>query len=163
MTAPTTPYTADLGDRDPLAAIRDTVDRVRALISGWTDDRFERSYAPGKWSARQILTHLAQTELALGTRARMSLATPAYVAQPFDQDTWIDRDARLSGREAVDAFLVLARMNGLLFEGLSAADRATPLAHPEYGPLTVDWIIHQVAGHQIHHLEQLERIDRSGR
>ena len=26
MTAPTTPYTPDLGDRDPLAAIRDTVD-----------------------------------------------------------------------------------------------------------------------------------------
>ena len=161
--APTTPYTADLGDRDPLAAIRDSCDRVRTLTGGWPPERFERSYAPGKWSARQILTHLAQTELALGTRARMSLATPAYVAQPFDQDTWIDRDARLSGPQAFDAFVALARMNGLMFEGLSAADRATPLAHPEYGPLTVDWIIHQVAGHQIHHLEQLERIDRSGR
>ena len=101
MTAPTTPYTPDLGDRDPLAAIRETGDRVRALTSGWADDRFERSYAPGKWSARQILTHLTQTELALGTRARMALTTPAYVAQPFDQDTWIDRDSRLGGREAV--------------------------------------------------------------
>ena len=158
VTAPTTPYTPDLGDRDPLAAIRETADRVRALTSGWADDRFERSYAPGKWSARQVLTHLAQTELALGTRARMALTTPAYVAQPFDQDTWIDRDSRLSGREAVDAFLALARMNGLLFEGLSPADRAMPLAHPEYGPLTVDWIIHQMAGHQIHHLKQLQRI-----
>jgi hypothetical protein len=158
MAAPTTPYTPDLGDRDPLTAIRETGGRVRALTSGWADDRFERSYAPGKWSARQILTHLAQTELALGTRARMALSTPAYVAQPFDQDTWIDRDGRLSGPEAVDAFVALARMNGLLFEGLSAADRATPLAHPEYGPLTVDWIIHQMAGHQIHHLKQLEQI-----
>ena len=158
MTPPTTPYTPDLGDRDPLAAIRETVDRVRALTSGWTDDQFERSYAPGKWSARQILTHLAQTELAFGTRARMALSTPAYVAQPFDQNTWIDRDSRLSGREAVDAFLALARMNGLMFEGLSPADRSTPLSHPEYGSLTVDWIIHQAAGHQIHHLKQLEQI-----
>ena len=158
MTAPTTPYTPDLGDRDPLVAIRDTVDRVRALTSGWTDDQFERSYAPGKWSARQILTHLAQTELAFGTRARMALSTPAYVAQPFDQDTWIDRDARLSGPQALDVFVALARMNGLMFEGLSAADRSTPLSHPEYGALTVDWIIHQSAGHQIHHLMQLEQI-----
>jgi hypothetical protein len=158
MTAPTTPYTPDLGDRDPLIAIRDTVDRVRALMSGWTDDHFERSYRPGKWSARQILTHLAQTELAFGTRARMALSTPGYVAQAFDQDTWIDRDARLSGPQAVDAFVALARMNGLMYEGLSAADRATPLSHPEYGPLTVDWIIHQAAGHQIHHLKQLEQI-----
>jgi hypothetical protein len=158
MAAPITPYTPDLADRDPIIAIRDTVDRVRALTSGWTDDRFERSYAPGKWSARQILTHLAQTELAFGTRARMALSTPAYVAQAFDQDTWIDRDARLSGPQAFDAFVALARMNGLMFEGLSPADRSTPLSHPEYGPLTVDWIIHQTAGHQIHHLRQLERI-----
>jgi hypothetical protein len=159
MMAPTTPYTGDLGDRDPLAAIRDTADRIRAMASGWAPDRFERAWAPGKWSARQILTHLAQTELALGNRARMALATAGYVAQAFDQDAWIARETRLSGPDALDTFLALARMNVLFFEGLSAADRATSLSHPEYGALTVDWIIHQMAGHQIHHLRQLEGID----
>ena len=47
---------------------------------------FERSYAPGKWSARQILTHLAQSEIALSYRVRMALTTPGYAAQAFDQD-----------------------------------------------------------------------------
>ena len=155
--APQTPYTADLGEREPLAAMTDTSARLRALLT-WSPAQFERTYAAGKWTARQILIHLAQTELAFGTRARMALSTPAYVAQPFDQNTWIDRDSRLSGREAADAFLALARMNGLMFEGLSPADRSTPLSHPEYGSLTVDWIIHQAAGHQIHHLKQLEQI-----
>jgi hypothetical protein len=88
----------------------------------------------------------------------MALTTPAYVAQAFDQDTWIGRDSRLSGPEAVDAFITVALMNGLLFEELSPADRATAFTHPEYGALTVDWIIHLLAGHQIHHLKQLERI-----
>ena len=41
---------------------------------------------------------------------------------------------------------------------LSDADRAIALSHPEYGSLTVDWIVHQMAGHQIHHLKQLEAI-----
>jgi hypothetical protein len=159
MTAPATPYAGDLGDRDPLAAIRDTADRIAGLARGWAPDRFERAWAPGKWSARQILTHLAQTELALGNRARMALTTPGYVAQAFDQDAWIARETRLSGPEALDTFLALARMNVLFFDGLSAADRATSLSHPEYGALTVDWIIHQMAGHQIHHLRQLEGID----
>ena len=159
MTAPATPYAGDLGDRDPLAAIRDTADRIGALARGWAPDRFERSWAPGKWSARQILTHLAQTELALGNRARMALATPGYVAQAFDQDAWIARETRLSGPEALDTFVALARMNVLFFDGLSTADRATRLSHPEYGALTLDWIIHQMAGHQVHHLRQLEAID----
>jgi hypothetical protein len=159
MTAPTTPYTSDLGDRDPLVAIRDTVDRIRSVVGGWAPDRFERSHAPGKWSARQVLTHLVQTELALGNRVRMALSTPGYIAQAFDQDTWLARETRISGPEALDTFVALARMNVLFFDGLSHQDRATPLSHPEYGALTVDWIIHQMAGHQIHHLRQLAGID----
>jgi hypothetical protein len=155
---PKTPYSDDLGDRDPIAAMRETLHRVEALTSLWPAERFEGSYAPGKWSGRQILTHLAQTELALGTRARMALAAPGYVAQPFDQDQWMARESRLSGFTAAAAFLAVGRMNIDLFQSLSPADRDTPLSHPEYGALTVDWIIHQMAGHQIHHLRQIEAI-----
>jgi hypothetical protein len=155
---PVTPYSDQLGARDPVTAMRETADRVRLLTAPWTAAHFERSHAPGKWTARQILTHLAQTELALGTRARMALSTPSYVAQPFDQDVWMLREQALSGRDAAETFVALARMNATFYANLAAVDREAPLSHPEYGPLTVDWIIHQSAGHQIHHLLQLEQI-----
>ena len=158
MARPTTPYTTYLGDRDPIAAMRESLDKFRSLTGDWTADRFERSYAPGKWTARQVCTHLAHTEMALGCRARMAISTPRYAAQPFDQDIWMSHEAAMSGREALEAFLAMARMNVTFFEALSAAERATPLSHPEYGELTVDWILHQMAGHHIHHLLQLERI-----
>src|SRR5688572_18182520 len=99
---PTTQYSRYLGDLEPLATIRGNADRIRALVGSWPPEQFERTYAPGKWTARQILTHLAHTEMALGTRARMALATPNYTAQPFDQDRWVARENRLSGQEAVD-------------------------------------------------------------
>lgn len=158
MTAPVTPYTRFLGDREPLAALSETIGRVAAVVRDWTPDRFEQSYAPGKWSARQLLTHLAQTELAIGSRARMALSTTEYVAQPWDQDSWIGLDAMLEGRDAVAAFLATARMNLAFFRALSPAQRALTFDHPEYGMLTVDWIVHQMAGHQINHLLQLEQI-----
>jgi hypothetical protein len=158
MTAPTTPYTSDLGNRDPLTALRDTPERVRVLAAKGGADWFERSYDAGTWSARQILIHLAQGEMAIGTRARFALATPAYVAQPFEQDVWMTRESGMIGPEALAAFLAMARMNVVFFEGLSADDRAISLSHPDYGALTVDWILHHMAGHQIHHLQQLERI-----
>jgi len=169
--APQTPYTADLGERAPLAAIADTSARLRELLAGWSPAQFERTYAPGKWTARQILIHLAQTELALGNRARMALATPDYVAQAFDQDAWMGKEAGgaggagragtesgVSARVALDALVSLSAMNYALFASLSAEDRATPFSHPEYGALTVDWLIHQMAGHGIHHLRQLDEI-----
>jgi hypothetical protein len=156
--APQTPYTTDLAGREPLAALRATTARIGELARVFSAADFERSYAPGKWSARQILTHLAQTELALGTRARFALTTPNYAAQSFNQDEWMARESRLDGRAALDAFLALAAMNTALFASLSPADRETTLSHPEYGALSVDWIVHQMAGHQIHHLKQLEAI-----
>jgi hypothetical protein len=155
---PQTPYTPDLAGQDPIRALQDTPTRIRSIAAAWSAADFERSYAPGKWSARQILMHLAQSELALGTRARMALTTPNYAAQPFDQDQWMARESALEGRAALDAFVAVATMNAALFAALSASDRAATLSHPEYGSLTVDWILHQMAGHQIHHLKQLEAI-----
>ena len=155
---PQTPYSKDLGDRDPIPAIRDSADRYQRLLADWTPAQFERTYAPGKWTARQILIHLAQTELALGTRARMALSTPNYAAQAFNQDQWMAKEHTLAGKEALDALLALMTMNRAFFGGLSPADLGATLSHPEYGALTVDWILHQLAGHQIHHLQQLERI-----
>ena len=156
--APQTPYSSALDGREPIAALRDTTSRIGEIARQWSPADFERSYAPGKWSARQILVHLAQTELALGTRARHALTTPNYAAQSFDQDKWMARESGLDGPAALNAFLALAAMNLALFASLSPADRETPLTHPEYGALSVDWIVHQMAGHQIHHLKQLEEM-----
>jgi hypothetical protein len=88
----------------------------------------------------------------------MAITTPNYVAQPFNQDSWIGRDSRLSGSEGAEAFLAISRMNVAFFEALSQAERDTVFAHPEYGSISVDWVLHQMAGHQIHHLNQLTTI-----
>src|SRR4051812_1144286 len=123
MDTPMTPYSGDLGDREPIAAMKATSERIRALTERWSDERWERRYAPGKWSARQIVTHLAQTELALGTRVRMALVTSNYVAQDFSQDDWLARESDVSGHDALTAFLALGRMNRALVGALSRRDR----------------------------------------
>jgi hypothetical protein len=141
-----------------MASMRETSERIRSLTSGWSPQQFDRTYAPGKWTARQILTHLAETDMALGYRVRMALSSPGYVAQPFDQDAWIAKETRTSGADAVAAYFSLRQMNISLFASLSPADRQTAFTHPEYGAISVDWVIHQMAGHDLNHLRQLETI-----
>ena len=138
--------------------MRETSARIRSLTSGWSPPQFERTYAPGKWTARQILTHLAETDMALGYRVRMAVSNPGYVAQPFDQDAWIAKETRTSGADAVAAYFALRQMNISLFASLTPGDRQTALTHPEYGAISVDWVIHQMAGHDLNHLAQLEVI-----
>lgn len=159
MAIPTlTNYSQVLGGREPLASMRDSAARLTALVGAWSPQQFERPYAPGKWTAREVIVHLAQTELALGVRARMALSTTGYAAQKFDQDAWVAREARVGGADAAAAFAAISRLNVLFFEGLSDAERQTSMSHPEYGSITIDWIIHTLAGHQLHHLAQLEAL-----
>jgi DinB superfamily len=157
MTTPN-PYAADLGTRDAFDALADTPGRIRSLVEGWSDDRFERTYAPGKWSARQVLIHLAQTELALGTRVRFALSQPGYTAQAFSQDDWLPIDSAADARTALDVYTTLRRLNAAMFRGLPPEQRNRTFTHPEYGELNVAWVANQMAGHDIHHLKQLESI-----
>jgi uncharacterized damage-inducible protein DinB len=152
------PYAEDLGSRPPIEALAETPGRIQQLVERWSEARFERSYAIGKWSARQVLIHLAQTELALSTRARFALTQAGYTAQPFSQDDWIPLDGRVDARTALDAYTTMRRLNIAMWRGLTPEQLNRPFTHPEYGELTVGWIMAQMAGHDIHHLKQLERI-----
>lgn len=149
------PYGADLGSRDPLEALADTPQKLRQLVERWGEAHFERSYAPGKWTARQVIIHLAQTELALTTRVRFALTQQGYSAQPFDQDEWVAVDKAADGRTALDAYSSLRRLNLAMWTALTPAQRDRRFTHPEYGELTVGWVMAQLAGHDIHHYQQL--------
>jgi hypothetical protein len=156
---PPNPYSHDLGDREPLEALADTPGRIRELVQCWNAERFERSYAPGKWSARQILIHLAQTELGLTTRARLAVSQNGYTAQPFSQDEWIPLDATADAMTALDTYVALRKFNVAMWKALTPEQRTREFEHPEYGTLNVWWIAAQLAGHDIHHLKQLAAIE----
>lgn len=142
--------------------MREAAAKIAAITAGWSENDFARSTAPGKWTARQLLAHLAHVEITFANRARMALTTPGYVVQPFDQDRWMEREGPVSGRDAADAFLAVSRMNLALFSSLSRADLETPLSHPEQGDITVEWLLHTLAGHQLGHLRQIEEIAGRG-
>ena len=87
------PYAPDLGDRDPVTSLGEAPDRYLALLGQWTPEMFERPYAPGKWTARQVLVHLAQAELMVQPRLRLALTSNGYVVQPFEQDDVLAPDS----------------------------------------------------------------------
>jgi hypothetical protein len=154
--APTTPYTPQLAGRDPLDAMAGSAAQFEQVTKGWTAPDFERALGPGKWTARLILIHLAQSEIAFGSRARLALSTPDYASQNFDQDAWLPFDEGMSGPDVALVLIALMHMNLAMYRRLTSAQREIPFSHPQYGALTVDWIIHQQAGHHIHHLKQLQ-------
>lgn len=151
------PYAEDLGARRPLDALAETPDRIRQEVQSWSEADFEGTYAQGKWSFRKVLVHLAQTELALPTRARFALSQDRYAAQSFNQDDWMAIDSQAGARTALDAYTTLRQFNLAMWRALTPDQINRAFTHPDYGELTVGWIMAQMAGHDIHHLKQFQK------
>jgi hypothetical protein len=162
MASETNPYSKYLGDQDALAVIAKTPERVSHLLNELGPEGQEKTYAPGKWSAREIVCHLADCEVAFGFRLRQTLAEPNHVIQPFDQELWGRRYGSLDGAAALSAFIACRAWNQALLKTLSPDDFNTPATHPERGPMTFGTIVETMGGHDLNHLKQLETVASNG-
>jgi len=152
------PYASQLGELDPLEVIAATPAQLRALMDVIGGERAEQPRAPGKWSAREIVCHLADCEVAFAFRLRQTLAEDRHVMQPFDQDGWAKRYAGYSVEAALATFSMLRQWNLALVRSLGAADLAKPVNHPERGDMTLKTILETMGGHDRNHLKQVEEI-----
>ena len=116
------PYGAELAGREPKASLAEAAEAVRTICQPFDASRWRRSYAAGKWTAAQILVHLAQIEMMFGVRARFALTTGGYVVQVFEQDPFVEVEGvAVDGPTALNAFLSLRAMNLQLFRALIVA------------------------------------------
>jgi len=152
------PYARFLGNQDPRAVLPATPSRLKSLAQTIGPGRITQPPAPGKWSARDILCHLADCEIAFAFRLRQTLAEDNHVIQPFDQEKWAAPYAGVDANEALATFSLLRRWNVLLIESALPGKAKKPVTHPERGAMTFSTIVETMAGHDLNHLGQLERL-----
>jgi uncharacterized damage-inducible protein DinB len=149
-----------LGTRDPIEVLGRTADGIRSAVAGVSDAQLSQPEAPGKWSMRQLVQHLADSDLVWGYRVRLVLAQHRPTLTGYDQDLWSERlhYDRLPVDEALDRFAALRRSNLRLLSELSSDDLQRVGVHTERGEESVAHMIRMYAGHDLLHLRQLERI-----
>jgi hypothetical protein len=147
-----------LGDRNPLEAMEANSKRVETVARGLGDAGLSRSYGPGKWTGKQILAHLADAEMGIGFRVRQILSEDNHTIQPWDEGSWARRYTDVDVESALGSYRALRRWNLALFRGLSAEDLEREAVHPERGPEKLGTVIRLLAGHDLNHLAQLERL-----
>jgi hypothetical protein len=147
-----------LGDNDPITVLESTPRRLELMMDRFFETDFERSYAPDKWSARQIIAHLADTELGLGFRFRQAITVDHYTPDEFDQDAWATRYKRLDAAVAFETFRSLRHWNLALFATFDLEDWGRSIAYPAPGITNVDDMVRFLACHDLNHLQQLEWI-----
>jgi hypothetical protein len=130
----------------------------------WDRKTLSTSYAAGKWTAREVLAHLSDSELVFLARLRFMLAEENPVVTPWNADRWASKFSYRKGdlAELRDTYALMRKTLIGLLKKTDAADLARPGRHPEYADYSVGFMAEYMLKHNEHHLEQLDAI-RAGR
>jgi DinB family protein len=129
---------------------------VADALVGATDEELDARPAPGKWTAREIVHHLADSEMTAAVRARLLVAVDSPQIVGFDQDEFArrlhyDRPVEAS----LEAFKAARRATAELLERLSESDWAREGTHSEVGRYTLERWLEIYAAHAHRHAEQI--------
>lgn len=149
-----------LGERDPIAVLRETPARLASAIAGLSPTRLRTPEAPGKWSIGQVLQHLADSDLVWGWRIRLILSHDRPQITGYDQDSWAERlhYADADPGEALALFGVLRAANLRLLDRATPDDLTRVGVHSERGEESIGYLCRLYAGHDLLHLNQIARV-----
>jgi DinB superfamily len=149
-----------LAGQDPLKVQVSTAKKLARLIKSATPAKLRKRPDPEKWSPAEILAHLADAEIVVSWRIRSILGAPGTPIQAFDQDAWVASGhyAKRDARKSLEQFRVLREANMALYKALTPEQWKHYGMHAERGEESIERIVRMMAGHDINHLEQIEKI-----
>lgn len=151
------PYGKFLDGRELESILEETADKIAEYLEVIGPSQ-QKEPAPGKWSAAEIVCHLADCELVFGFRLRQTLAEDGPTIEPFDQDKWAKTYKGVPASLALATFAELRKWNLRLIKGSLPAAANRKMTHPERGTMTFKTIVETMAGHDLNHLGQLRKL-----
>jgi hypothetical protein len=131
---------------------------VEAALAGITDAELDARPGPDEWSAREIVHHLADSEMTSAIRLRKLLAEEDPTIQGYDEPEFARRlhyERPLEG--SLLAFRGARESTASLLVALSESDWARSGTHTESGPYSVETWLRIYAAHGHDHADQIRR------
>jgi hypothetical protein len=135
---------------------KDGYRRVAEALVGASDEELDARPAPGKWTAREIVHHLADSEMTSAIRLRLLIATENPAIQGYDQDEFTRRLYYDRPYEAsLEAFKAARRTTAEILERLTDAQWTRKGTHSEIGVYSVEKWLEIYAAHAHNHADQI--------
>ena len=152
--------TAYVEGKQPLAVQAATAEELERLIEGVPMSELRKRPGADKWSVNEIVAHLGDAEIVIGFRMRMILGAPGTPIAAYDQDSWVisGHYEQRDPRKSVEQFRVAREANLALLKSLTPGQWKQYGMHSERGQETIEHIVRMTAGHDINHLQQIEKI-----
>jgi len=150
------PYVKEVPDGDLLATLRAQRDSTAAVLAGISDKQAAYRYADGKWSIREVVGHVSDTERVFSYRALRIARGDTMDLPGFDENAWVPMGA-FEERSMADvaAELRAVRDASLALFGSFSAEAWLRIGSASGHPVSARAMAWILAGHERHHLRIL--------
>jgi len=150
-------YVALVPDGDLVAQLGSEIGNTVALVRRTPADRADFAYAPGKWTVKEVVGHLADTERVMAGRALWFARGDATPLPGFDENAWVPSGnfAHRSLADLADEFQAVRSATVAFARGLDP-DVLTRRGTANGAELSVRALLYIIAGHERHHVGLLK-------
>ena len=133
---------------------------LAVVLTGVFGEEEDFVRAPGKWSIRQIVAHLADAEMVGAHRLRQVIAEDNPTLIAYDQDAWVRNldYARRKPKQSLDTFRRIRAENFELLKDLPEGAFERAGNHSENGRMTLGQLLEGYAAHAESHARQMQEI-----
>jgi hypothetical protein len=148
-------------------AITDLLERFRRgpellamVLTGVFGEEEDFIPAPGKWSIRQIIAHLADSEMVGAHRMRAVIAEENPVLTSYDEKLWVRNldYAQRKPKQSLESFRRVRAENYELLKHVPETAYSRTGNHTEHGVVTLLQLLEIYAGHVENHARQMQAV-----
>ena len=148
------PYVNLVPEGDLLETLKEHLENTTALFESLSEENALQSYAPGKWSIKEVLGHMADTERIMSYRLlRIGRGDQTPLAG-FNENDYIAESNfnELSNKQLLEDFTAVRKATITLINNMpEQAWKKTGFANNT--PITTRALGYIIAGHALHHLK----------
>lgn len=139
--------------------------KLRAAVSGLSQQQLDTPYRPEGWTVRQVAHHVPDSHLNAYVRFKLALTEDEPTIKPYAEDRW----AKLADTQATPVEVSLALLESLhdrwvrLLRSLQPDDWKRTFRHPELGVLSLEKTLSLYAWHGRHHVAHITSLRERNR
>ncbi|MEW6368375.1 MAG: DinB family protein [Acidobacteriota bacterium] len=133
---------------------------LEAILTRFQADMWSYKPAPDSWSIKEIVFHLADSEVHGYIRCRTALAEPGKTVMAYDQDLWartVNYPTR-SVKDALELFRLLRKSTYELLKTLPDSAWSLTMEHSERGTMTLEQWLDTYERHVPGHIQQMYKV-----
>lgn len=150
-------YISKIGDGDIIEILTNQQQSTYAFFINLPNDKAGYAYGEGKWTIKQVLGHMIDTERIMAYRALRFARNDGTPLPGFEQDDYVasSRHNDFQLIDLADEFKLLRQVNLCFFKSLNDEEKQRAGWASNYR-VTVNALLYIIAGHETHHLQILK-------